>query len=217
MKKIVSADEAVRHIGDGASIMLGGFLCCGQPLGLVDALIKKGVKGLTIIVNDAGIPGVGVAKLIEEQRVARLITSYIGSSPEAGRQMHADTMKVELVPQGTLVERIRSAGAGLGAVVTPTGIGTEVEKGKQRINLDGHDYLIELPIHADFAFVAADVADKYGNGFISKARKNFNIVMAMAAQETILEAGKVVEVGELDPDGVTLPGVFVHTIVEAGK
>ncbi|MFA5161973.1 MAG: CoA transferase subunit A [Elusimicrobiales bacterium] len=217
MKKIVSADEAVSGIRDGASIMLGGFMCCGQPFGLVDAILRKGVKNLTLIVNDTGSPGLGVAKLVEQRRVAHVITSHIGLNPEAGKQMNAGTMKVELVPQGTLAERIRSAGAGLGAVVTPTGLGTEVEKGKQKILIDGREYLVELPLRAEFAFVTADIADKYGNGFVAKSRKNFNIVMAMAAQETILEADKLVETGELDPDRINLPGVFVHTIVEAGK
>ncbi|MDD2774297.1 MAG: CoA transferase subunit A [Elusimicrobiales bacterium] len=217
MKRLVSADEAVSGIKDGASVMLGGFMCCGQPFGLIDALLRTGAKNLTVISNDGGTPCTGVAKLIEQQRVARLIASHIGLNPEAGRQMNAGTLEVDLVPQGTLAERIRAAGAGLGGVVTPTGIGTEVEKGKQKISVDGREYLLEKPLRAEFAFIRADIADKFGNIFIAKAQKNFNPVMAMAAQTTIVEAEKIVELGGLDPDDVTLPGVFVHTIVEAGK
>ena len=217
MKKILSADEAVQHINDKASIMLGGFMCCGQPMDLVDAIIRKNIKAITLITNDAGLPGIGVAKLIEQQRVARLIASHIGLNPEAGRQMNTGVMHVDLVPQGTFAERMRAAGAGLGAVITPTGLGTEIEKGKQKLVLDGREYLVELPLRAEFAFIKADIADKYGNAYIARAQKNFNIVMAMAATETIVQADKIVEAGELDPDMVTLPGVFVNTLVEAAK
>jgi len=217
MKKILSADEAVMHINDKASIMLGGFMCCGQPMDLIEAIIRKNIKEITLITNDAGLPGIGVAKLIEQQRVAKLIASHIGLNPEAGRQMNSGLMQVDLVPQGTFAERMRAAGAGMGAVVTPTGLGTDIEKGKQKLTIDGKEFLVELPLRAEFAFIRADIADKYGNAFIAKAQKNFNIVMAMAATETIVQADKIVEPGQLDPDMVTLPGVFVNTLVEASK
>jgi len=215
MKKILTSDDAVSQVKDGDSVMLGGFMCCGQPLGLVDALIRKNASKLVLISNDGGLPGTGVAKLIEQKRVAHLIASHIGLNPAAGQQMHSGEMKVELVPQGTLAEKIRCAGAGLGGVLTPTGIGTEVENGKQKIAVEGKDYLLETPLSADFALIKADVCDKFGNCFIAKAQKNFNIVMAMAARHTIVEAAEVVEIGQLDPDKANLPGVFVHAIVKA--
>lgn len=215
MKPLLSPREAVDGVADGASILIGGFMCCGQALRLVDALLDKGVRDLTLICNDAGYPDRGIGKLIAERRVKRLIASHIGLNPLAGQQMNAGELAVELVPQGTLAERIRCAGAGLGGVLTPTGIGTQVEAGKQTIEVNGKSYLLETALGADFAFVFADTADGFGNAVIPKSTKNFNIVMAMAAKHPILECRRVVKVGEIDPDAVDLPGVFVKTIVGA--
>lgn len=212
MKKILSPKDAVKVIHDKASIMVSGFMCCGQSLRLIDALLEKGSKDLTVITNDSGFPDRGVGKLIVAGRVKRLIVSHIGLNPEAGRKMNAGEMEVELVPQGTLAERIRCSGAGLGGVLTPTGLGTEVEKGKQKMVVDGQEYLLEKQIHADFAFLKADTCDRYGNAFVAKSGKNFNLVMAMAAQHAIVETDELVEAGGLDPEKVTIPGVFVNSI-----
>ena len=217
MKKILTPGEAVKVIHDRASIMISGFMCCGQALRLVDALLERGVKDLTVITNDSGLPDRGVGKLIVAGRVRKLIVSHIGLNPEAGRKMNSGEMEVELVPQGTLAERIRCSGAGLGGVLTPTGIGTRVEDGKQKMRVGDSEYLLETPLHADFAFVKADVCDRYGNAFVAMSGKNFNTVMAMAAQHAILETDKLVEPGELDPEKVTIPGVFVNTIACEGR
>jgi acetate CoA/acetoacetate CoA-transferase alpha subunit len=214
MKSVVSPIQAVSIIPDGASVMVGGFMCCGQPLALVDALLEHGAKDLTIICNDAGLPGRGVAKLIAAGRVKHLIASHIGLNPEAGEKMNKGSMKVDLVPQGTLAERIRCAGAGLGGFLTPTGAGTDVEVGKQKITINAKEYLLETPLFADFALVVADVCDAVGNAEICKSRKNFNIVMAMAAKKSICESRKIVPQGALCPDRVNIPGVFVKSIVE---
>lgn len=217
MKPVLSPSDAVAGIPNGASIMIGGFMCCGQPLALVDALLAQGATDLTLICNDAGIPNTGIAKLISAGRVKKLIASHIGLNPEAGDKMNKGEMAVELIPQGTLAERIRCAGAGLGGVLTPTGSGTQVAEGKQRIQVAGREFLLEEALFADFALVASDVCDGVGNAFVGKARKNFNLVMAMAARQTICETRSVVEVGKLDPDSVNIPGVFVQRIVEVVK
>jgi len=212
MKKIQTPREAVAHIHDGAVIMIGGFMCCGQPLRLTEALLAQGTQNLTVITNDAGFPDRGVGKLVVAGRVKRLIASHIGLNPAAGQKMNSGEMAVELVPQGTLAERIRCAGAGLGGVLTPTGLGTEVEAGKRKVEVDGRKYLLETPLKADFALVKASVCDRCGNAFVAKAGKNFNLVMAMAAQHTIAEADRLVEIGELDPERVTIPSIFVNTV-----
>lgn len=192
-------------------------MCCGQPLSLLDAILEAGTKNLTIITNDAGFPDKGIGKLIVAGRVSKLIASHIGLNPVAGQKMNSGEMKVELVPQGTLAERIRSAGAGLGGVLTPTGIGTKVEEGKQKVMIDDQEFLLELPLKADFALLKATTCDRQGNCFLAKSEKNFNTVMAMAAEQVIAEAENVVEIGQLDQDRVTIPGVFVQTIAEARK
>jgi acetate CoA/acetoacetate CoA-transferase alpha subunit len=212
MKEVLSFSEAVAHIHDGASLMVGGFMCCGNAYGLIDALLQRGVGELTLITNDGGFPERGVGKLIVASRVAHLIASHIGTNPVAGQKMNDGSMKVELVPQGTLAERIRCAGAGLGGVLTPTGLGTAVEKGKRKVRLDGRVFLLDTPVTADFAFVKAAVCDRLGNAFVEKACKNFSVVMAMAAKHCIVEADEVVEVGELDPEKVHIPAVFVDAI-----
>ncbi|MFA6003939.1 MAG: CoA transferase subunit A [Elusimicrobiota bacterium] len=216
MKRICSAEEAVRNIHDGASIMVGGFMCCGQPLRVVDALLAKGSKGLTLICNDAGFPDRGVGKLIVAGRVKHLIASHIGLNPVAGDKMRSGEMVVELVPQGTLAERIRCGGSGLGGVLTPTGLGTEVEKNKRKVEVDGKSYLLETALRADFALVKAHTADNYGNAFVAKSAKNFNTVMAISARHVVLETDALVAVGKVDPELVGIPGVFVNDIVDGG-
>ncbi|PIS47939.1 MAG: branched-chain amino acid dehydrogenase [Elusimicrobia bacterium CG08_land_8_20_14_0_20_51_18] len=215
MKQIKTAAQAVEAVKDGSSIMIGGFMVCGHPFTLVDEVLKKGLKDLTLITNDAGFPEKGIGKLIVSGQTKCLIVSHIGLNPVAGQKMHSGEMEVQLVPQGTLAERIRAKGAGLGGILTPTGAGTEVEKGKQKFNLNGKDYILENPIGADFAFIKATIADKNGNCFVAKSAKNFNLVMAMAADCVIAEAEKIVEPGELDPELVTVPGVFVNALVSA--
>ncbi len=217
MKPIKTPQEAVANIRDNSSIMIGGFMCCGHPFSVINAIVETGAKNLTLITNDAGYPDIGIGKLICQNRTRKLIVSHIGLNPIAGNKMHSGEMEVELVPQGTLAERIRAKGAGLGGVLTPTGIGTEVETGKQKITVMEKDYLLEIPIEADFALLQAAVCDKYGNCFINKSAKNFNLVMAMAAKTVIVEADKIVEPGELDPEHITVPGVFITTIVQAKK
>ncbi|MEF3279634.1 MAG: CoA transferase subunit A [Elusimicrobiota bacterium] len=215
MKKIISAKDAVAMVKDGSSIMVGGFMVCGHPFTLMEELLRKGTKNLILISNDAGFPDKGIGKLIVNGQVSHLIASHIGLNPVAGQKMNSGEMKVELVPQGTLAERIRSKGAGLGGFLTPTGVGTEVEKGKQKMTINGKDYLLELPLGADYSFIKATIVDKNGNCFIAKSAKNFNVVMAMAGDCVVVEAEKIVEVGELDPDMVDVPGVFVNYIVPA--
>lgn len=200
-------------IRDGSTIMVGGFIACGRANSILDALYKKGVQNLTIISNDTEIEEKPIVRLIKNRQVTKFIGSYIGLNPVLGQKMHSGEIKIELVPQGTFAERIRAKGAGLGGVLTPTGIGTEIEKGKEKLTIDGKEYLLEKPIGADFAVVKAEICDKYGNAFLPKSSKNFSIVMAMAADYTILETDKLVEPGELDPEKITLPGVFVKDIV----
>jgi acetate CoA/acetoacetate CoA-transferase alpha subunit len=217
MKKIQTPEEAVAHIHDHASIMVGGFMCCGQACRLIDALLEKGSKDLTLITNDGGFPDRGIGKLIVAGRVNRLIASHIGTNPVAGQRMNSGEMLVDLVPQGTLAERIRCDGAGLGGILTPTGIGTAVEEGKRKIEVEGKEYLLETPLHADFAFVKATVCDRFGNAFVEKAGKNFNIVMAMAVQHCIVETDELLETEALDPERIHIPSVFVDAIAYAGK
>lgn len=215
MKPILTADKAVEDIKDGASLMVAGFMGCGNAFTLIDALINKGTKEINLITSDTAYPDVGVGRIICQCRAATLIASHIGTNPVSGAKMNCGDLKVTLVPQGTLAERMRAKGAGLGGVLTPTGVGTAVEEGKQKLNLGGKDYLLELPLGANFAFIKAEVADKYGNAFLPGATKNMAVSMAMAADHVILEAERIVEPGELDPEKVTIPGVFVSALVQA--
>lgn len=217
MNKIISIEEAISHIKDGMTVMIGGFLGVGTPHRLVDALIEKGVKDLTVIANDTAFPDVGVGKLIVNKQIKKAIVSHIGTNPETGRQMNEGETEVELVPQGTLAERIRSGGAGLGGVLTPTGVGTIVEEGKRKIEINGKEYLLELPLRADIALIAGMKVDKKGNIYYSKSARNFNPLMAMAADLVIVEAEEIVEVGEIDPNDVMTPGIFVDYIVGGEK
>jgi acetate CoA/acetoacetate CoA-transferase alpha subunit len=211
--KITTADEAVAPIKDGASIMVGGFMTCGTPETLMDALVKRGSKNLTIICNDGGFPNVGVGKLIRNGQVKKLIASHVGLNPEVAAGMNNKTLEVLLVPQGTLAEQIRAAGAGLGGVLTPTGVGTIVAEGKQTLSLNGRDYLLEMPLKADFALLGGTVADEFGNAIFKGTTKNFNPLMGTAADHVILGADEVVQPGDIDPNTVHLSGIFVDTIV----
>lgn len=213
MNKVISLNQAVHMIQDGMTIMVGGFLGCKNPFMIVDAIVEKGVKDITLIANDSSFPEVGIGKLIVNKQVKKLIASHVGTNKETGNQMNSGEMEVELVPQGTLAERIRAAGAGLGGVLTPTGLGTIVAEGKTIIEVDGKEYLLEKPLKADIALIVGAVVDKKGNVVYSKATRNFNPLMATAADIVIVEADKIVEVGEIDPDNVMTPGIFVDYIV----
>ena len=212
--KVVSIEEAARKIEDGMRIMVGGFLGNGSAAGMLDALADKGLKGLTLICNDSGFAGKGIARLIEGGCCRKLIASYIGACPESGRRMQTGELEVELVPQGTLAERIRAHGSGLGGVLTQAGVGTIVEEGKQKLNVDGRDYLLEKPLGADVALLGGSVVDRAGNVFYRRSTRNFNPSMALAADMVIVEAREIVEVGEIDPDTVMTPGVLVDWIVQ---
>jgi len=213
LNKLISVDKAVSMIHDGMTIMVGGFLGCKNPYILVDALVEKGVKDITLIANDTSFPEIGIGKLIVNKQIKKLIASHIGTNKETGNQMNSGELDVELVPQGTLAERIRAAGAGLGGVLTPTGLGTIVAEGKDIILIDGKEYLLEKPLRADIALIVGAKVDKKGNIRYSKATRNFNPLMATAADIVIVEADEIVEVGEIDPDDVMTPGIFVNYIV----
>ncbi|MCT4607173.1 MAG: acetate CoA-transferase subunit alpha [Marinisporobacter sp.] len=214
MKKIVTLEEAMSHIQDGMTIMIGGFMAVGTPEKFMDALVEKGVKDLTIIGNDAGWPDKGIGKLVVNKQVKKIIASHVGLNPEVGRQMNAGEIECELVPQGTLAERVRAGGNGLGGILTPTGVGTIVEEGKEKITVDGKEYLLEKPLKADIALVGASISDKKGNLYYNKATRNFNPLMATAADVVIVGAEKVVEVGEIDGNDVMTPALYVDYIVE---
>ena len=214
MSKLISLEDAVSKVGDGATIMFGGFMANGTAEKIVDALVEKKVQNLTIICNDSGYVDKGVGKLIVAKQCKKLITSHIGLNKETGRQMSEGEIEVVLTPQGTLAEQIRAAGYGLGGVLTQTGLGTLVEEGKQKVEVDGVVYLLEKPIRADFAILFGSVVDKNGNIVYRGSTNNFNNVMAPAADITIVEAGELVEIGEIDPNTVVTPGVFVNFIVD---
>ena len=217
MSKVISMQEAVDQIGDGSVIMFGGFMANGSAETIIDALVEKQVKDLTIICNDSGLVDKGVGKLIVAKQCKKLIASHIGLNKETGRQMTEGELEVDLVPQGTLAEQIRAGGYGLGGVLTRTGIGTLIEEGKQKVDVDGVTYLLEKPLRADFALIFGSIVDKNGNIAYRGSTNNFNHVMASAADVTIVEAVQLVEIGELDPNAVITPGVFVNYIVERGE
>ncbi len=212
--KVISIDSAMDLIQDGMTIMVGGFLGAGSPDTLIDAIVKKGVKDITLISNDTGFTDIGVGKWIVNKQIKHVITSHIGTNRETGNQMNSGEIDVTLVPQGTLIERIRCAGGGLGGVLTPTGIGTIVEEGKQKITVDGKEYLLETPLKADLALVFATFADKKGNLVHCKAAKNFNMLIPFAADIVIAQANEIVEIGEIDQDDVMTPGAVVDYVVQ---
>ncbi|MDY4841723.1 MAG: CoA transferase subunit A [Alphaproteobacteria bacterium] len=211
MKKIISVSEAAKLVKSNSSLMIGGFLRCGTPTKLIDELIKNKTGNLTLIANDTSYPEHDRGKLIVNKLVKKAIVTHIGTNPETGRQMNAGELEVQLVPMGTLVERIRSAGAGLGGFLTPTGIGTIVEEGKETLEIDGRKYLLEKPLKADVAIIYATKADKFGNAFLDGTTRNFNTVMATAAETVILEAEELCD-EPLNPAEVTIPGLFIDYI-----
>ena len=217
MNKVITFQDAVGKIHDGATIMFGGFMGNGSAHQIIDALIKKNVKDITIICNDSGLVDYGVGKLVVNKQAKKVIASHIGLNKETGRQMTEGELEVDLVPQGTLVEQIRSQGFGLGGFLTKTGVGTLVEEGKQKVEIDGETYLLEKPLKADFAIIFGSIVDKQGNVVYKGSQNNFNHVMASAADVTIVEAEKIVEIGDLDPNAVVTPGVFVNYIVSGGN
>jgi len=214
--KVVSVEEAVAMIPDGASIMIGGFMAVGTPERLVDELVRQRKSNLLVIANDAALPGRGIGKLVDAGLVSRMIASHIGLNPKAQQQMMAQKMAIDLVPQGTLVERIRAGGCGLGGILTPTGVGTSVEQGKQKIEVGGKTYLLETALHADFALVHSFLADYLGNLQYALTARNFNPVMAMAAATVIVTAENIVPVGVIAPDHVVTPGPLVDYLIANG-
>ena len=214
MQKRVSIEEALKHVRDGMTIMVGGFLGVGSPEKLIDALVQKGVKDLTLICNDTAFVDRGVGKMVVAHQFKKIIASHIGTNAETGRQMTAGETEVELVPQGTLAEKIRCGGAGLGGFYTPTGVGTVVADGKETREFNGRQYLLELPLRADVALVKAHKADEAGNLVYRRSARNFNPLMAMAADLVIAEVDNIVTTGEIDQDHVMTPGIFVNHLIK---
>ncbi|SHI28052.1 CoA transferase subunit A [Desulfosporosinus lacus] len=214
MTKVISPEEAISKIKNGMTIMVGGFIGCGAPSQLLEEVCRKQVKELTLIANDTGILGDAMSQLIVQRCVNKLIATHIGTNKETGRQMSVGELEVKLIPQGTLVEQIRAAGAGLGGILTPTGIGTLVEEGKQKLVVNDTEYLLELPVRANVALLNAYKADKAGNLVYRRAARNFNPLMATAAETVIAQVDRIVEVGEIDPDEVMTPGIFVDYLVQ---
>lgn len=214
MNKVVKPEKIKSLFKDGMSIMIGGFLGCGTPHKIIDTLIELNVKDLTIIANDTSYVDKGIGRLVVNRQVKKVIASHIGTNSETGRLMNEGLMEVELVPQGTLIERIRAGGSGLGGVLTPTGVGTIVEEGKQKVTIEGKEYLIELPLKADLAIIRGTIVDEFGNTFYKGTTRNFNPIIAMAGEKVVVEAEKLVKKGELNPDYVITPGVLVDYIIE---
>lgn len=217
MNKLITLEEVALKVKDGMSIMVGGFLAVGSPCKIIDALIEKEIKDLTIICSDTSYVDRGVGKLVVNNQVKKVITSHIGTNAETGRRMNAGELDVELVPQGTLAERIRCGGAGLGGFLTPTGIGTIVEEGKEKFTVDGKEYILEKPLKADIAIIFGSKVDTRGNIYYNYSTRNFNPLMATAADMVIVEAESLVEIGEIDPNHVMTPGIFVDYIVKEDK
>jgi len=215
MKKVVAnADEAVKDIHEGAILMLGGFGLCGIPENCITALVNKGVKGLTCISNNAGVDDFGIGLMLKQKQVRKMISSYVGENAEFERQLLSGELEVELIPQGTLATRCMAAGYGMPAIFTPAGVGTEVAEGKERRNFNGKEYLMELAFNADFAIVKAWKGDEEGNLIYKETARNFNPLMAMAGKITIAEVEEIVPSGELDPNIIHTPGIYVHRIFQ---
>jgi acetate CoA/acetoacetate CoA-transferase alpha subunit len=211
--KTIAIDQAVEMIPHGASLLVGGFMGVGTPERVVDEIVRQGKRDLTVIANDTASPGVGIGKLVGTKALRRLIASHIGLNPETQKQMIAGDLEVELVPQGTLIERIRAGGYGLGGVLTPTGVGTVVEEGKQRVEVNGKPYLVETALRADFALVHAFLADYLGNLSYALTARNFNPVIAMAGDTVITDADHIVPVGVIAPDHVVTPAPIVDYLI----
>ena len=218
MNKVVSgADEAIKDMQDGAVILSGGFGLCGNPENLITAIHKKGVKNLTVVSNNCGTTDKGLGVLLQSKQVRKMIASYVGENKEFERQYLAGELEVELNPQGTLAERIRAGGAGLGGFFTPTGVGTKIAEGKETRVIDGREYVLEKPIKGDYAIVRAWKGDSWGNLVFRKTARNFSPMMCTAARITIAEVEHLVPVGELDPDHVHVPSVYVKRIFQGGN
>ena len=214
MNKVVSsADEAIRDVKDGAVVMSGGFGLCGNPEHLIAALHRKGVKNLTIISNNCGTTDLGLGILLKSRQVKKMVSSYVGENKEFERQFLGGELEVELNPQGTLAERIRAGGCGIGGFYTPTGVGTQIAAGKEVRTINGREHILETPLVADFAIVRAFKGDRWGNLVFRETARNFSPLMCMAAKVTIAEVEQLVEVGELDPDQVHVPSIFVKRVV----
>ena len=213
-KVIASADEAIRDINDGAVLMLGGFGLCGIPENCIKALVKKGVKKLTCISNNAGVDDFGIGLMLQQKQVKRMVSSYVGENAEFERQLLSGELEVELIPQGTLATRCMAAGYGMPAIFTPAGVGTEVAEGKEVRSFNGKEYLLEYAFEADFALVKAWKGDTMGNLVYRETARNFNPLMAMAGKVTIAEVEELVPAGQLDPDLVHTPGIYVHRIFQ---
>ena len=214
--KTTSLGEAVDLIPNGASLLIGGFMGVGTPERLVDEIVRQGKRDLSVVANDTAKPGTGIGKLVSAKLVRKAIVSHIGLNPETQQQMIAGEMSVELVPQGTLIERIRAGGYGLGGILTPTGIGTVVEEGKRKIDVDGNEYLLEMPLRADFALVQTFLADYLGNLAYALTARNFNPIIAMAGATVIAVADHIVPVGLIAPDHVVTPAPLVDYLVANG-
>lgn len=218
INKVVSgADEAIKDIPDNAVLMLGGFGLCGIPENCITALIKKGIKGLTCISNNAGVDEFGIGLMLKTRQVKKMISSYVGENAEFERQLLSGELEVDLVPQGTLAERIRAGGAGIPLFATPTGFGTEVAEGKEIREIEGKTYVMEQWLKADFAIVKAWKGDKSGNLIFKGTARNFNPMMATAGKITIAEVEELVEVGELDPNQIHTPGIYVQRIFQGNN
>ena len=215
--KLMSASEAVSVIEDGSTVMIGGFMACGTPEILIDALVEQGTKNLTVICNDGGSSGRGTGKLLANGQIKKLIATHVGLNPEVARRMNTDDPEEKLdcvlVPQGTFAERIRTGGNGLGGFLTPTGVGTIVADGKQVMNINGKDFLLEMPLHADYALIRGSATDMSGNTVYNGTTQNFNPLMATAADHVIVGTCEVVEIGELDPNSIVTAGIFIDAIV----
>lgn len=215
MNKVVhNAADALHDVQDGMTLMLGGFGLCGIPENCINALVKKGVKNLTCISNNAGVDDFGIGLMLQRRQVKKMISSYVGENEEFERQMLSGELEVELIPQGTLAERCRAAGAGIPAFFTPAGVGTEVAEGKETRVFNGKTYLLEQAFDADYALVKAWKGDRHGNLIFRKTSRNFNPMMAMAGKITIAEVEELVDAGELDPDQIHVPGIFVQRIFQ---
>ena len=213
-KMIANADEAIKDIRDGAVIMLGGFGLCGIPENSINALVKKGVKNLTCISNNAGVDDFGLGLLLKTRQIKKMMSSYVGENAEFERQLLSNELEVDLIPQGTLVTRIHMAGMGIPAFFTPAGYGTEVAEGKESRDFNGKTYLMEHALHADFAIVKAWKGDRFGNLIFRKTSRNFSTSMAKAGTITIAEVEQLVEPGEMEPDQIHVPGIYVHRIFQ---
>jgi acetate CoA/acetoacetate CoA-transferase alpha subunit len=214
--KTISLHDAIAMIPHGARLMIGGFMGVGTPERVIDELVRQGKRDLTVIANDNALPGIGIGKLVSAGLIRRTIASHIGLNPETQKKMLNGQMQVDLVPQGTLIERIRAGGYGLGGILTSTGVGTVVEEGKRRIEVDGKPYLLETALRADFALVQAFVADYLGNLQYALTARNFNPVIALAADTVIVEAENIVPVGVIGPDQVTTPAPIVDYLINNG-